>query len=425
MNDKRKAEKGGWNVAVIKNTSVTQSGSGEKDEPKKNGYFLLVSDRYIRTKYICIILLAFFLGTMMIAFGDEITYSGLMYLIRDLNTGGASYSAGFGTAEYSEQDNMSYALYRGELAVIGNRTLKMYNGKGEENRSYELGYAEPALAASDKYLLAYNIGATDYSVYTSIARVHNGNASGKIECADVNDKGDQLLVCRSDQTKYVVSTYDSSFRSIANYYKNRYVTSAAIGNDGRVVIVSFGAESGGFDCEVELYYDGADKPESIYTADGVFPVRCGIWKNGGYFVICTDRVLFFGNKGTLIKSEETAVGYETFSVSDSALAVSSADSALGGGSDVFVFDMNGDLLYNSNVSGSASSLALSENAVYVLAGDTAYMLPTDGENVISTDVRDGGGVLLSSGDSAVLCRNDGAEGLVFNSADESDTDAVP
>lgn len=415
-------------MAVIKNTSVTRSGAVGQSEPEKNSYFLRVSDRYIRAKYFCVILLALFLGTMMLAFGDEITYSGLMYLIRDLNTGGGTYSAGFGTAEYSEQDSMSFAMYRGELAVIGNRTLRMYNSKGEENRSYELGYAEPALASSDKYLLAYNIGTTDYSVYTSIARVHNGNASGKIECADVNDEGDQLLVCRSDQTKYVVSTYDSSFRSVANYYKNRYVTSAALGNDGRVVIASFGAESGGFDCEIELYYDGADKPESVYTAAGVFPVRCGIWDDGGYFVICTDRILFFTDKGALVKSTESVAGYEAFSVfdgADGALAVASADSVLGGSSDVFVFDMNGDLLYNSNVGGSVSSLAVSKGTVYALAGGSAYMLPIRGGDVLSVDVRDGGGVLLPSGDSAVLCRGDGAEGLNFMTADETEPADAP
>lgn len=410
-------------MAKMKKTAVMQGTPVRESEAPTNKYYLLVSERYMRAKYFTLIVLAVYLAVMLVLFREDITYANLMYLLRDFNTGEASYSAGFDPIDYDEQDNMSYAMFRDELAVIGNRTLRMYNSKGEESRSYEPGYSDPVLVSSEKYLLAYDIGNTSYSVFTSIARVNNGEAEGEIEKADVNDNGEYLLVCRSDETKYVVCTYDSSFRPIANYYKNKYVTSSAIGEDGQVLIVSFDSEGGGFKCEVELYLEGKEEAESTYTVSGVFPVECGIWDDGGYYVICTDRVLFFGDNGELLNSSLSATGYTSFAVSDETIALSFETDILGGNSGIFVFDTSGELLYNNTVNGNVSSLALTGDAVYALAGGSAYMMPIEGGEILSVDTADGGAVLLQSGTSAVVCRRDGAEGLIFGD-DESGDETV-
>ncbi|MBE6707848.1 MAG: hypothetical protein E7578_01225 [Ruminococcaceae bacterium] len=401
-------------MAKIRKTSVVDSTASVETEAPANKYYLLISERYMRAKYFLIIFLVLFLAIVIFLFKVNITYANLMYLMRDLNSGDASYSVGFDPIKYDEQDNMNFTIFRDELAVIGNRSLKFYNTKGKENRNYELGYLDPVIVSSDKYLVAYDIGTDSYSVFTSLAKVNSGIAEGNIESAHVNDKGEYLLVCRSDETKYVVYTFDSSFRAIAKYYKNRYITSAAISEDSDVVIASFNSDGTGFDCEIELYRDGQESPAEVYKENGVFPVKCGIWDNGAYYVICTDRVLFFDNNGRLVKNNVRTGGYTSFSEGDGTLALAASGDVLGDTSEVSVFDSTGELLYNNSIDSSISSLALSKNEVFVLADEAVYMISLEDNKTDMIDLPGGGDMIFFTGSSALVCRRDGAEGIDFS-----------
>jgi len=400
-------------MAKVKNNAVSQNVRHVDDEHVSNKYYLLISDRYMRAKYLAIILLVIFIAFTVFLFREDITYANLMYLIRDFNTSSAAYNADFDPIKYEEQDKMNFGVYRGELAVIGNRTLRMYNSNGQLSRSYEPGYADPALASSDKYILAYDIGGTSYSLYTSIAKVYDGVSDGAMENADLNNSGSHILVCRSDQTKYVVSAFDSSFKNTAKYYKNKYVTSAVIGNDGQVIISSFDSADGNAKCEIELYTDGAETPTSVYTKSGVFPIKCGIWDNGNYYVICTDRVLFFDSDGSLLNTSSSSLGYTSFAEGENKLVVSAENDSVGASSKIIVFDTKGESIYDTTLKGNVSSLAVSDESVYALFDGKATIMPLNNGNILSYEIGDSGSVLVSTGTSAIVCSRDGAEGLVF------------
>lgn len=407
----------------IKHRAVTDKYRVRRPETvaEINKYYMIVSKRYMRAKFITIIILVVFFAFMMFRFNDDITYSNLMYLLRDFDTDPKTSELVFEKIEYDEQENMNFTIYKGELAIMGNRTLKMYNSRGVQTRSYESELSDPVLIGSDKYLFSYGIGSPSYSLYTSIARVKSGEAPGDIEYADINNRGEYLFVCRSKDTKYVICTYDSSFKPIAQYYKTRYVTSSAIGDDGRVIVVSFDSDGGAYNCEVELYYDGSEKPDSVYETGGVFPLKCGVWKNGNYYVVCSDRILFFDNKGNLISTAQSAKGYTSYSESDVGIVVTYANDSLGGSSTLLFYDTKGSVVYSTNVDGSITSAAVSANEIYALAGTKAYMFSVQDGSFKETKVNGGGASLLSYGDSCVICYKRGAEGLVFGDDTLSET----
>ncbi len=407
-------------MAIKRDLSVARGGRGQEEAPAVNKYYLRISGRFMIAKYLSILVLVVFLGFMLIRYNDDITYANMMYLLRDFNTGVDVNVSGFENIEYDEQENMSFSIYRGELCVIGNRTLKMYNVRGDESRSYDHGYSNPAIVSSDKYLLAYGIGGTEYSVYNSIARVHRGDAPGNITAAHMNSKGEILILCRSKDTKYTVCTFDSSFRQIANYHKSKYVTSAAIGEDAQVVTASFDSNGTAYECEIELYFDGSEKPDASYTAKGVFPVKCGIFQSGEYYVICTDRVLFFDQKGKFKTSVESAREYTAYAQSKDRLALSCNNDSLGGTSNVILFDTAGSILYNQSVNGSVSSLAVTTAGVSALTGNRVYNVTDEG--TVAFDVPAGGSVILSAGDSSVLCYKNGTSGINYKEPDNSSKD---
>jgi len=394
---------------VVKNTS---------EEPSINKYYLAVSERYRVAKYITVLFFAFFVAVTMIVFRDQITYSNLMYLLRDFNTGEAEYSGGFDPIEYDEQENMTFAIYRDELVVAGNRSLRLYNTKGTESRKYDLGLSDPVLASSDKYLLAFSLGDPSYSVFTSVTKTHSGTAPGPVEDCAVNDSGEYILLCRSDETKYVVCFYDSSFREYTKYYKNKYVTSVDIGDSGQVLILSVSAGNEDIVLEAELYLKGQNTAASTYSVTGAFPVDCGFGDNGSFYIICTDRVLFFNNKGELIGEHRSMTGYTSFYSDGKKLIISAADDTIGTKSSVFLFDMAGELLYNGTVSDSISSVTVTENEIFALTDDELFVIPYMGGDVESIPVDDGT-LLLSTGGSAVLCGRNGAGSVRMSFVEDS------
>lgn len=407
-----------------KKASVPAPTDGVLRENKPNEYYLGVSARYMRAKFIVLVLFAVYLVFMLARYRDDITYENMMYLLRDFSVGDSEYSTVFEPVRYDEQDNMTYALFRGELVVAGNRTVSAYNSSGTLSRRYETAYSDPLLLSSDKYLIACDLGSAEYSVYNSITRVSGGEAPGTIEGADVNDRGDHLLVCRSDETKYVVYVYNSSFKNTAKYYKNKYVICAAVGKKSRdTVICSVELASGNVSCEIEFYKEGADSPTASYTESGVFPLKCGTWKDGAFYAVCTDRILFFDKNGALVKSvAATGYGYSSVSADESTLTVSADNDALGEKSSIFVFDTTGELLYNVVVDGSVCSVSSFGGVLYALAGGSAYRIPYSGDgagHIDTVDVPEDSDVILADGVSAVICAKNTAFGF-----SEAENDAV-
>ena len=397
----------------VSRNSMTEKFRRENPTPKINKYYKTVSDRFMKAKLVSIVILVIFFAFMLVRYSDSITYSNLMYLMRDLDTDPKSSELVFDKVTFDEQKNMNFAVYKGELSVAGNRSLKTYNEYGAETRSYQPGYNDPFLVSSDKYLMAYNIGTPSYSVYTSIAKIHSGEASGNIEYADMNDRGDFLLVCKSKDTKYVICTYDSSFRPIAEYYKTRYVTSACIGNKGQVIIVSFASEDGVHNSQIELYYDNSDKPDNSTTISGAFPLKCGIWNDGSYYLICTDRILFFDAKGNLVNTYTSVYEFTSYAEAEDRIAVSYDNDSIGGSSDVLLFDNEGNLMYNNTVDGSISSISIIDNVLYSASAKKVYRSDTDSGEVISTEVEYSISNLLPYGNTCVACHKNGIDGLVF------------
>ena len=99
----------------IKHKAVTDRYRRRTPEAEVNKYYIVISKRYKRAKFITVILLVVFYAFMLFRFNDDITYSNLMYLLRDFDTDPKTSELIFEKIEYDEQKNMNYAIYKGEL----------------------------------------------------------------------------------------------------------------------------------------------------------------------------------------------------------------------------------------------------------------------------------------------------------------------
>ncbi|MGN1082120.1 MAG: hypothetical protein ACI4SJ_01125, partial [Candidatus Avispirillum sp.] len=97
---------------------------GEAEQPY-NRYYAAVAGRYRFARYACIILLVAFLLSMLIFYRDSITYSNLMYLIRDLDSDTPVTVGVYADITYDGMYSPSFGMFRGRVAVASKNGLTL------------------------------------------------------------------------------------------------------------------------------------------------------------------------------------------------------------------------------------------------------------------------------------------------------------
>ena len=340
-----------------------------QDAPKTvNEYYVSVAEKCSWAKYLTLIVLALYLVLMLAIYRSYITYDNLAYLLRDISSDADTINSDFADISYDEQSGMEFALFKGELAVAGSGSISLYNSSANKTFSYSSQMDSPQLIPSEKYLLAYDPGGTHYSLFTNLTRVLDDDADSVIENASIANDGSFLLVLRSRESKYVVSTYSSSFRNEVNYYKSRFVSDAALSPDGEIVaIASVDTADGVFDFSIELYKRNSETPYTEYHVTDLYPVSLKFYDDSSFAVICESKILFFDKNGAL--KNQYVPGSSSICLVDqssSTLAVVLSKNSTGNDNSVIIFDNEGNISYNIDVPSRVVDLSHGPTHLYVL-----------------------------------------------------------
>lgn len=366
----------GKNRIPAKSASLGQVAKLPEREPDR--YYLFVSDVFKGFKYLCYTVLVLFLIFMISMWRDRLTYDNFKYMLKDLDTS----SADTGSSEYLPIDydtltNPDFAFFRGDIAVAGSNRLSLYNSSGNRLYTDTRSISKPVIRTGDKYMLAYDIGGYSYTLYNSFSQLYEGTTSYAITCADIADDGSFLLVTGARDAKYVVSMYNNSFKQIANYYKDKYVTGAYLRRDGSALaIISADSDGGTVAGEVMICDRDAETARAVYTLKGVLPLYAHWFDDGALAVVCDKGIWFFSADGDMTGSY-TAVenGITRAAYCGSMMAVVYSDNIVGSDNTVLVFDSAGDMIYNYTVSERIEAIAITDAVqiadVFTLSSDDA------------------------------------------------------
>lgn len=341
---------------------------------KAGDYYAALSRRMGIAKWAMIVALPVFLAVMLSVYRSNITYDNLKYLMRDFSSDRGETALKFTDISFEEQTSLDSLIFRGELAVVGSSNVTLYNSTGDKTFDYRSEMENPAAVASDKYILCYDLGGTHYSIFTNLTRVLDTSADAVIENASMSDKGAFLLVKRARDAKYTVSLYDSSFRNKVNYYKSRFVADAAISPDGKhSVIVTLGNAGADVSCSVELYDFGASEPRSVRDYTGYLPVSVSFFADGSFALVCDTRIIFFGEDGNERQTYLQKEGrLSCVDFSESSLCAAYFGNVSGFGSDIILFDNQGNIMYNIETDQKLSDIVHNKDYVFALGADAAY-----------------------------------------------------
>lgn len=374
---------------------------------RENRYYANVADRYRICGFLMILLLAVLSGSLMLVYGEYITYDNFVYMMRDFDSVTSS-GDNFAEVTYEAQERASFESFRDGFAVIGTGRVTLFDRTGVELCSESESFSYPAGSSSEKYLLAYDVGGKTYSIYNSVTRVMKSTTEKPIVSASVSDTGAYIITTESKDAKYLTELYTSAFRKSMTVYKDKYVIASAISGDGDTFALASVAEEGAeLYTEISFYEKGKDSPIKSYTYSMAMPLSVTSFSDGGFSLLCDDGVRFYDNKGEQ-KNERTFDGETVsyFDASDKSLMLVCRTNAMGSENRVYSLDNKGKILYDGIIAVKATGCAASVTdgyEGYVISPGVVTALRSEGEHaviempddVLALTDTDGGAVVMT------------------------------
>ena len=388
---------------------------GERIESPVNEYYEAVSERYGVAQVILYSLLLAFVVLSFLSNTGEITYQNLYYFLKDLNASVESVDVlKTDSLSYPTDQSQSFTLYRQGLAVAGNSAVTVFTAGGRQTVSKNIRYQNPTAVGSGKYLLIYDLGGTEYSLYNSYTQIHTGKTAEPIRGAAMSKSGMYAIVTQSSQYPSVVDLFNSDFKQINQYPYNGYVSDVAIHDKGSYVAVLLSeAKNGTFETALRIYEPGAGEIFSSVTVGNGLGLRCGFTASGDVAILCGNGVSYASVRGKLIA--EHAFDGKILSAfdmnADGCVAVLKKNQNSSENYTI-VFDKSGKVLYNNVINETVDAAALCGEVFYLMTSDGILRVRISDQAISQiscvTEQRvmlavDRDRVLLCSSKQAVVC----------------------
>ena len=339
-------------------------------EVPQNSYYERISERLGILQVILYLSLLAFVVLSFFANTNLITYQNFYHFFKDLNASAETVNVlDTDSVSYPMDEEQSFVLYRKGLAIAGNNNVTVFTAAGRQTVSKAISYQNPLAVGSGKYLLVYELGGKQYSIYNSYTQVFSGESEYPINGAAVSDSGMYALISSSAEFTSVVSLYNDRFALINRYNKNGYVMDVAINGAGSLIgILTSMSEDGLFSTNLMICEPGKSTARADVTVSRSLGWSCDFTDDGIFAVICGNEISFVGSDGKL-KYAHAFDGYKLFCAdcdqSGSVLYLQSPETD--GKGLIWAFDKSGKSIYRQSTEHKVKQIAKSGNAVYLLA----------------------------------------------------------
>ena len=331
-------------------------------------YYATVSAWYKVLQRVFLVCLAVFSIVSVTVNFKHITYDNLFYLVKDFGTAVDTENVSYETLSYDASVNQNFVLYRGGLSVVSRSNVSAFTATGRRTLNNNESYSNPFAVASDKYLLVYDMGEGNMSIYNSFAKVYSEKLDYPITSVSFSKEGSFAVITRSEKYESEIIVYDKNFRKLINYRKGSFAIDVSISEDGTRLGAVYCDTDNGIVCTKVMFYD-LRKQEKIgeYSYAGEFPLSCS-FLSGGSFAAITDGSIKIFDKSLELKKQSD--GYSTGLVSAvwsdyEYAAVAFNDGVLSDVNQIVVFDKKGDVVYNGTVLSDVTQLEVCDGYAFI------------------------------------------------------------
>ena len=299
-----------------------------------------------------------------------ITYRNFYYFFKDLNASAETVDVfASDSVSYPTSDEQSFTLYRKGLAIAGNKNVTVFTATGRQTVSQSINYKNPIAVGSGKYLLVYELGGTQYSVYNSYTQLYTGKSDFPILGAAVSDSGMYALISRSEDATSVVLLYNDQFSLLDRYTKNGCVMDVALNGKGNEIAILTSTPIGGrFITELEIFRTraGEKKRKAAVEIGNSLALSCTFSDTGGLNVLCGNGFTIVNDDGIL----ENFYDFENKTIVSSFLDESGGafclkNSAISDEKQIVVLDKNGKILYDETLKDEIDEIVRLDDSIFI------------------------------------------------------------
>ncbi len=312
------------------------------------GYFEQISYRYITLQIVAIMILAVYLAISLLTNTELLSTDNLIYFAKDLTTSiSMQESAAKETLVYTADNSNAFALYREGLAILGKKKLTLFTATGRESYSHSLNYQNPALVASGRYLVAYDIGGKKFGVYNSFACVAEHETDTPIRALVASDAGYYAVITESSTGGSEVLLYNERHRPVNRYRLKQTTVCAAMKQDGQLLLASVTSENGRIVTHLTTAAIDATDYGTTFTVYDTYPVSVHYTEEGNIQLLTTAGLHLFDPDGRELRS----VSFEAYHVlyanadGNGCVVVCRANN-YNTSARTLIFDKQGELVYN-------------------------------------------------------------------------------
>lgn len=336
-------------------------------------YYKKLADKYRVAKILVLILLAVFFIFTALFFSQDIRAIHFRYLIKFFDVNPMTLDQQYEDIAYAVGGNSQFALFRDDLAVLGEGMVSLYNLTGDLEYRSSIKNGNLAVDAEGKYLAAYVLGDRTLSLFHSFGKETDLTFSGSISSICISKKG-TLAVCLNSQKETTIHCLDSSFelQHILNI-KGGAVIDMAISNDGkRLSVLSIDSTDGTYCTHYELWDLKNGELLQTETFPGRKPIATCFFENDRFSLIFDRAIRFCSKDGTVLQTIATPSNPSDYCICENKLLF------LSDSDEVIVYQSDGKKQTSFAVPQNILDIKIHEDDVYLLLQNTILIYDNEG-----------------------------------------------
>lgn len=305
-------------------------------------------------------------------------------------------------------ENGNFKIINKNISMVSDISFTSFNKTGKLISNEQHSYALPKIKVKNKYAIIYNVGGKGFQIENRGSTIFKSTLESDIIAADISQKGDYIIVNKSNEYFNEMTLYSSKNEERYKYYFSEYyITDVAINKSGDYAAISgISAKDGKIKSAVYIFDFKSETPRHILEYDSNMLFSSSFLSDNN-IVLVGDKGIIFANtkKGFLSEFSYEKRVLRCFESSiDEGIVVSLSATEDGRNCSVISFDTSGKQKLNIETELKVKDVSLKYKNVAVLESGKVYRYNLKGEKKGECDVGEDGKQieLFSSGGAYVL-----------------------
>lgn len=389
------------NKKVTALVPVTEEGQSTEAMPaKKESYWGNVASRYSYVMRVLIVVLLLTAIVFTLVFSRMYTFDNVFSFVKDMQTVSSFVPSRYGTvyAMYSG-GTTDAVLYRDGIAFAGRGGVEFYAPDGTRLLDVSREMNSPCIVASEKYLLAFDMGGGSFSVSNAYGELFAGESEFPILGGAVSDSGNFALITTARDSISRVVLYNTDFKP-SYIHRNNATVGIAFTDGDTVALLGAAADNGNIRTTVDLYTLGREAADGAFVVENELPLAIGC--PDGSIVLLTDKALRVCDDDGDIENKIEYTGTPVdFTVNGKGVSLVLETEAVTATNRVVVLDADGDTVYDGQHEGDVLAAAPGEQHVFLLCNGDVKCISIEKNTVESLPIEAGASDVFFVGKGAV------------------------